>query len=87
MDVKLEAYLLVIILVTIDQRSDAIGLSRDVYLLPWTSGLQQITISSKSSLSASSCKDRHSHTYTENTYLYFKVAGLCPESYQMRSAS
>ncbi len=27
MDVKLEAYLLVIILVTIDQRSDAIGLS------------------------------------------------------------
>ncbi len=37
MDVKLEAYLVTIILVTSDQKSDVIGLSKDVYLLPWTS--------------------------------------------------
>ncbi len=37
MDVKLEAYLQVIIFVTNDQWSDTIGLSRDIYLLHWGS--------------------------------------------------
>ncbi len=44
MDIKLKAYLLVIILVTSDQN--------DGFLL-------------ELSLSASSCKDRHSHTYAD----------------------